>query len=157
MLRRPIESAARSGHNPTRCLITASTWIGTYNAGINRIVGKEIKPITTEHGLSNNAVLSLYEDEDGVVWVGTYGGGLNRIEGNEITVYTTKEGLFNDNVVQILEDGNGYLWISCNRGLFRLNKRELNEFARGETEKIHSIVSTQMYKLILFQIQIFLY
>lgn len=117
-----------------------SVWIGTYNAGINRIVKGEISTFTTEDGLSNNAVLSLYEDDEGIVWVGTYGGGLNRIDGDTITVYTTREGLFNDNVVQILEDDDGYLWMSCNKGLFRVRKDELNAFAEGAVDNIHSIV-----------------
>ncbi len=120
-----------------------SIWIGTYNAGINRLHNGSIQTITTADGLSNNAVLSLHEDDQGVIWVGTYGGGLNRIEGDKVTVYTTKEGLFNDNVSQILEDDSNNLWISCNQGLFRVSKQELNAYARGLLEGITSIVYDQ--------------
>lgn len=120
-----------------------STWIGTYNAGINRLKNGQIQTISEADGLSNEAVLSLYEDRDGVMWVGTYGGGLNRIEGDQITVYTTKEGLFNDNVVQILEDDRENLWFSCNQGLFRVSKQELNAYAAGTQDKITSIVYDQ--------------
>ena len=37
------------------------------------------RPYTTADGLSDNTVLSLYEDSDGCLWIGTDGGGLNRL------------------------------------------------------------------------------
>ncbi len=114
-------------------------WIGTYEAGINRLVDGRIEPLSTKQGLSSDAVLSMYEDANGVMWVGTYGGGLNRIEGTSITAYTTKEGLFNDNVQQILEDDNGNLWMSCNLGLFRVSKAELEALAAGKVDRVTSV------------------
>lgn len=118
-------------------------WIGTYNAGLNKIVNGKITKITTTDGLSNDAVLTLHEDSEGVVWAGTYGGGLNRIVGDSIAVYTTKDGLFSDNVGQILEDDNNNLWMSCNQGVFRVSKRELEAHAAGNLKKINSIVYDQ--------------
>jgi hypothetical protein len=61
------------------------------------------------------------------MWAGT-------LENGKFTRYTTREGLFNDGVFQILEDGYGNLWMSCNRGIYRVRKQELNEFAPSETE-----------------------
>lgn len=114
-------------------------WIATYDNGINRVVDGRIETLKTRDGLSHNEVLSLHEDAAGVMWIGTYGGGLNRVDGESVTVYTTKEGLFNDNVQQILEDDKGNLWMSCNLGLFRVSKAELEAFAGGKTDRITSI------------------
>nr|MBX2822862.1 hypothetical protein [Rhodothermaceae bacterium] len=111
----------------------------TYNAGLNRVLDDEIIPFTVNDGLSSDAVLSLYMDDDDVIWVGTYGGGLNRIEDGVVTTYSTKEGLYNDNVVQIFEDRQGNLWMSCNKGLFKVKKEELNAFAEGEISRITSV------------------
>lgn len=116
-----------------------SMWVGTYNAGLNRVLDDEIIPFTVNDGLSSDAVLSLYMDDDDVIWVGTYGGGLNRIEDGVVTTYSTKEGLYNDNVVQIFEDRQGNLWMSCNKGLFKVKKEELNAFAEGEISRITSV------------------
>ena len=119
---------------------SGGVWVGTYNAGLNWVKAGQVFPFSSEHGLSNDAVLSLYRDSDDVLWVGTYGGGLNRVEDGEVTVFTMKEGLFNDNIVHIVEDDEGDLWMSCNRGLFRVSKQELNAFSRGEIDRITSIV-----------------
>ncbi len=82
---------------------------------------------------------ALYEDREGVLWIGTYDGGLGRFKDGKFTRYTTKEGLFDNGVFQILEDGRGNFWMSCNRGIYRVSRQELNEFAEGKLAAIISI------------------
>jgi hypothetical protein len=74
-----------------------------------------------------------------VLWLGTYDGGLGRLQNNKFTWYTERNGLFNNGVFQILEDSRGYLWMSCNRGIYRVSKQELTEFALGKRRRISSI------------------
>jgi len=107
---------------------------GTYNVtmsggGLGRLRDGALKQFTTADGLSSDFVQALYLDHDGVLWIGTYDGGLSRYQGGRFVNYTPKEGLYNDGVFQILEDGNGYFWMSCNRGIYRVSKKELNDFA----------------------------
>ncbi|HXF06711.1 MAG TPA: sigma 54-interacting transcriptional regulator [Blastocatellia bacterium] len=110
-------------------------WIGTTN-GLSRFKDGRFTNYTTADGLSHNYVREVYEDEDGVLWIGTYGGGLNRLHDGRFTQYTKKEGLFDIVVSRILEDDQGNLWMSGNRGIFRVSRRELNDFAQ---RKIRSI------------------
>ena len=117
-----------------------AVWIGTYNAGLNKVRDDKFVSFDAAQGLADIGVLSLYEDEDGVLWIGSYGDGLIRVKDGEVTSYTTKNGLFNDTILQILEDDLGYLWMSCNQGLFRVEKKQLNEYAAGITDVIHSVV-----------------
>jgi len=74
------------------------------------------------------------------LWIGTYGGGLNRFRDGRFTVYTTDHGLPDNVIYQILDDGQGNLWMSSNRGIFRISKKELNEFARGKITSVASAV-----------------
>jgi signal transduction histidine kinase/CheY-like chemotaxis protein/ligand-binding sensor domain-containing protein/HPt (histidine-containing phosphotransfer) domain-containing protein len=90
-------------------------------------------------GLPTNMISVLCVDDDGTFWVGTFEGGLCRFKNGKFTVYTTEDGLFNDQQFQILDDGHGYLWVSCDRGIFRLSKKELDDFADGTVKSIHSI------------------
>ena len=113
-------------------------WIGGYG-GLTSLEHGKFKHWTQAEGLPSNTVRSLYEDGDGVLWIGTYDGGLGRLESDRLTRYTVREGLFNNGVFQILEDSRGYLWMSCNRGIYRVLKRELNEFAMGKRRAISSI------------------
>ena len=115
-------------------------WIGSYDAGLARYNNGEISYVTTEEGLSNDIILSLHIDKQDVLWIGTYGGGLNRYHAGRITPYTTREGLYNDNLYSILEDEAGYFWFSCNKGVFKVAKQELNEVASGSLERVRSTV-----------------
>jgi Y_Y_Y domain. len=50
-----------------------------------------------------------------------------------------EQGLFNNGVFQILEDRRGYFWISCNRGIYRVSRQELNDVADGRIARINSV------------------
>jgi ligand-binding sensor domain-containing protein len=112
-----------------------NVWVGQ-NDGLTRFKAGQSVTYTTKNGLSHNAVYAMIEDADGAYWVGTYGGGLNRLKDGKFVRYTTKEGLFDDVIFQVLDDGRGYLWISCNQGVFRVSKQELNNFADGKIKVI---------------------
>jgi signal transduction histidine kinase/ligand-binding sensor domain-containing protein len=110
-------------------------WIGGVS-GMSCYKDGKFTNYTTEQGLSNNYVRDIYEDADGTFWIGTYGGGLNRFKDGRFTPITTREGLFDNIVSRILEDDNGNLWMSCNRGIFRASRKELNELADGRLKTI---------------------
>ncbi len=113
-------------------------WFGTYG-GLTRFKNGVFTSLTTGDGLASNLVRSLYEDAENVLWIGSYDGGLTRLKNGKLTIYTTKDGLFNDGVFQILEDARGNFWMSCNRGIYRVAKQQLNDFADGKISRIGSI------------------
>jgi ligand-binding sensor domain-containing protein len=112
-------------------------WIGTYG-GLTRFKDGVFASFTTSNGLASNLVRSLYEDKEGVLWIGSYDGGLTRLKNGKFARYTSNDGLFNDGVFQILEDDDGNLWMSCNRGIYRVAKQQLHDFADGKIARINS-------------------
>jgi transcriptional regulator with PAS, ATPase and Fis domain len=116
---------------------TGALWVGT-SQGLTKIEGNTSRRYTTKDGLSNNYVRAIHEDADGVLWIGTYGGGLNRLKNGVIRPITRETGLFDNVVSSILED-RGNLWMSCNRGVFRVSRSELNDYADGRRGSVHSI------------------
>jgi signal transduction histidine kinase/streptogramin lyase len=113
-------------------------WLGGAS-GMSRFKDGVFNNYTTEQGLSNDYVRDIYEDADGTRWIGTYGGGLNRLKDGRFTHITTKEGLFDNIVSRILEDDRGNLWMSCNRGVYRASRKELNDLAEGRAKTINCI------------------
>jgi signal transduction histidine kinase/ligand-binding sensor domain-containing protein len=113
-------------------------WIGTYG-GLSRFDGESFVNYTEQNGLSGNRVRSIYEDAGGTFWIGTYDRGLNRFRDGKFTGYTTADGLFNDGVFQILEDERGNLWMSSNRGIYRVAKSQLEDFAAGKINVVTSV------------------
>ena len=113
-------------------------WIGT-TRGMSRFKDERFTNYTTGQGLSNNYVREIYEDADKTLWVGTYGGGLNRFKNGHFISITTKNGLFDNVVSRILEDGRGNFWMSGNRGIFRVSRKELDDFAEGRADSVTCI------------------
>jgi signal transduction histidine kinase/ligand-binding sensor domain-containing protein len=114
-------------------------WIGA-SGGVTRFRDRVLERWTERDGLPSPNVRALYLDADGVLWIGTYDGGLARLKDGRITRYTTTDGLFNTGVFQILPDDGGFFWIGCNRGIYRLSRRELTAFADGSTSDFTSLV-----------------
>jgi len=113
-------------------------WLGGYG-GLTRLDRGHFRRWTKADGLPSNSIRALYEDADEVLWIGTYDGGLGRLQDGRLTRYTVRDGLFNNGVFQILEDARGYLWMSSNRGIYRVAKSELNDFAAGKRRRISSV------------------
>jgi signal transduction histidine kinase/streptogramin lyase len=113
-------------------------WIGT-RAGLFRYTGRNFSPI---NGLRGSYITTLLEDSAGILWVGTHDDGLDRLargpHGLELTRYTTEQGLYSNRADQIVEDDLGFLWMSCDLGLYRVHKQELNDFAAGRVSRISS-------------------
>ena len=116
-----------------------SLWIGTLG-GLSKFKDETFTTYTTKDGLGSDVVLSLYEGRDGILWIGTNGGGLNRLKDGKFSAYTTKEGLVDDVVYRVLEDGQANLWLSSNKGIFRVNKKELDDFANGKVRSLTPVV-----------------
>jgi len=76
-------------------------------------------------GLSQNQVLSIFQDQKGFMWFGTLEG-LNRFDGYEFKVYhhqnNDSTSLSHDFVTSIFEDHQGTLWVGTSEGLSRYNR-----------------------------------
>ena len=127
-------------------------WMGTNGGGLARYQDGEFTYVTVADGLPIDLIRSLHLDRDGMLWVGTEGRGLARLDprdwtgerrGGSIVSYGTADGLFDDVIHQILEDDFGRLWMSSNRGIFRVDRRELLDFADGRVALIHSTGYTE--------------
>ncbi|UCH92697.1 MAG: response regulator, partial [Candidatus Aminicenantes bacterium] len=72
------------------------------------------------------------------LWVGTESG-LDRRKDGKFTNVTVKDGLPDDKIIRVLEDDRGNFWVSGNKGVFRVSKKELNDFCDGKTKNFHCV------------------
>ncbi len=127
--------------NDTKVIIEdgqGGLWLGSYG-GVTHYRDGKFTAWTEKDGLPGNTVRALKLDSDGTLWIGTYDSGLGRFKDGRFTRYTTKDGLFDNGVFQILEDDFGWCWMSSNRGLYRVRKQELNDFAEGKIQAINCL------------------
>lgn len=83
-----------------------------------------VRYLSIESGLSNNAVLNVYQDYKGFMWFGTYDG-LNRYDGYRFRIYKNKIGdttSLIDNAIYTIEgDSDHRLWTGGRRGICIFN------------------------------------
>src|SRR6185369_10343875 len=124
--------------NDTKVIIQdgqGGLWFGSYG-GLTHYKDGKFTAWTEKDGLPGATVRALKQDNDGTLWIGTYDSGLGRFKDGRFTSYTTRDGLFDNGVFQILEDASGWFWMSSNRGLYRVRKQELNDFADGKLKTL---------------------
>jgi signal transduction histidine kinase/ligand-binding sensor domain-containing protein/ActR/RegA family two-component response regulator len=113
-------------------------WIGTRGGGLTLIRNGTFTSFTEKDGLANNGVQGLFMDRDNTLWIATRQG-LSRLKDGRFTTYTVNDGLHANFVYGIAEDDYGALWMSCAKGIFKVSKRDLNDFAAGKISRFSSI------------------
>jgi len=80
----------------------------------------EFNHLTTDHGLTNSTVETIYQDKKGFIWIGTRDG-LNRYDGKDMIPFKTNpnqpKSLSDNFITSIAEDDKGTLWIGTINGL----------------------------------------
>ncbi len=92
--------------------------------GISGAQSITFRHLTTDEGLSQITVNSMYIDERGFVWIGTRDG-LCRYNGNDIKAFKLQKdnpnSLFCNNVLRIDGNGDGIIYLLCTEGISEFN------------------------------------
>jgi signal transduction histidine kinase/ligand-binding sensor domain-containing protein/ActR/RegA family two-component response regulator len=105
-------------------------WVGT-SLGLYRLASGRLVPFARGSVLQDSQVFVIHEDRQGGLWIGTGELGLYLVRGGKVSAFRASDGLPDDTILQILEDTGGDLWVSCNRGIFRLRRADVERFAAG--------------------------
>lgn len=114
---------------------SGTIWTGTYGGGLNCIKSNNMTGFkedmifnhfnhdpTKLSSISNDYILSIYQDHSGMIWTGTAGGGLNQFDPRGEKFMHMKHDPFDINtlshnfVMSIFEDHTGNIWIGTNGG-----------------------------------------
>lgn len=85
-----------------------------------------LRQFSNKDGLSNSAIPSLYQDQEGIIWIGSCDG-LNIFDGNSIQQYhpDSSKALLSGNLIHhIMEAEKDVLWIKTNYGFDRLDTKQ---------------------------------
>lgn len=117
---------------------SGNLWLGTFD-GLSVFKDGKFINYNRENDSPKGFVRAIYEDAEGILWFGTYSDGLVRYKDGKFFNYRAENGLFNNGVFAILEDNRGNFWMSSNRGIYRLARQELDDFAGGRIPKLNSV------------------
>ena len=130
-----------NGHKPSLKWVVnmitgrdGAIWIAGAN-GICRLKDGQFNQWTEQDGLPDTRVNYLCEDSDGAIWAGLQPG-VVRLKNNQIKVIGRKDGLLDDGIQAMVFDEYGFLWVDSSRGLFKVNRQSLNDFADVKTNRV---------------------
>jgi signal transduction histidine kinase/ligand-binding sensor domain-containing protein/DNA-binding response OmpR family regulator/HPt (histidine-containing phosphotransfer) domain-containing protein len=111
---------------------TAKGLFRTPKDGSNRLVAEEriTFPVT-----------SILADARGHLWIaGRFTGMIRyRIADRQVVHYSAATGLFDDEVFRAVCDRDGHVWASTPKGIFRVERQDLDDFADGRIPAVRSV------------------
>ncbi len=113
-------------------------WFGTHYGGVFRLQNGKWTRFTTHDGLPSDYVRCFATEPDGTLWLGTMYG-LCRWRNGVFKQVKASDGLWNESLSGIAQDPRGNFWMSSFGGIFRVSKKELNDFADGLRSAIECI------------------
>jgi signal transduction histidine kinase len=128
-----------AGISSLACEAADTVWVGT-GGGLFRWQRGKVQFWGTRDGLPTGNICSLHREPDGTLWIGTVGGGLVRMKDGHFVSISSREGLIDDVISQIIPDDADCLWLGCNRGIMRLERRELAALAEKRIPEVHPMV-----------------
>ncbi len=129
------------GSNHVRAILgdrEGALWISTFGNGVSKYSGGRFVTYNSKSGLAGDRVVAMHEDDEGALWFATRQG-LSRLAGGAFFTWGSGSGLYNPFVYAIVDDGAGNFWFSSSGGIFRVSKKELRAFARGEIASVASV------------------
>jgi ligand-binding sensor domain-containing protein/signal transduction histidine kinase len=106
--------------------VTGNLWIGTRRDGILRIGPDGVSHWSTRDGLPDNAIRSMFLDDERNLWIGMNQGGLSRWRKGPLAPYGDPEGFHANYSATAFADSRGDLWLGTwDKGLFRRHNGKL--------------------------------
>ncbi len=128
----------RSPRNKVNALCAGTNgvlWIGT-DGGLNRLKNGVVENLAASDARLKASILSMYLDAAGALWIGTRDHGLLQWKEGATREFTSAQGLFSDSIYSILEDTFTNLWLNSGRGVFRVQKAQLEALAGAKGAEI---------------------
>jgi ligand-binding sensor domain-containing protein len=110
-------------------------WIGT-RGGLSHLEHGRTSTLTTRDGLSSEVITALYQDASGALWIGTNGGGLNLLRNGHVIAFPSSSIGLPEVIHSIVEDGRGNLWLGAPTGIYRVSRRQLEDFASHPVTRV---------------------
>jgi signal transduction histidine kinase/ligand-binding sensor domain-containing protein len=117
-----------------------SLWAGGGDGNFYHVTTNGIEVLSPRTGEQRYPIWSLLLDQDETVWAGTFRGGLLRYRKGGFERFSVADGLPDSVISQLLSDEKDNLWMGSHQGIFRVARKELDAYARGERTAIASTV-----------------
>jgi ligand-binding sensor domain-containing protein/signal transduction histidine kinase len=141
-----------TGHtNPAQILLTnsdvrcfaesgdGSIWLGLQSGELFHYDYVTQHASEVSHKNFRGGIHALHCAANGVLWIGTWRNGLAFLNRGQWGTLTREQGLPGDSISDIRSDKAGNLWIGSASGIFRINRKQLDQFTAGEIKSVNCL------------------
>ncbi len=107
-------------------------WVATEARGLFLISAHGTRHLGMADGLPSDWVISIHEDERGILWLGTTDG-LALWHNGKLISLAHFGGPLRETIMQLLEDDAHQMWLTTNKGLISVARAGLDALASGAT------------------------
>jgi len=108
------------------CDAAGNLWIGTRREGLWRLASDGLSQWSSRNGLPDDAIRSIFIDDEQNLWIGMLTGGLSRWRKGALAPYGDPEGFHATYSANVFADRHGDLWFGTwGKGLFRRHNGQL--------------------------------
>lgn len=99
-------------------------WVSLYQKGVFKFEGSRFNSISEKFKLKDKFVLSMDQDENGIIYIGHKNAGLSIIFENKVYSFSKLDGLLSNAIQSVVVDNQRTVWLGTDQGL---NKLKLND------------------------------
>jgi signal transduction histidine kinase len=122
---------------------SGTLWVGAADGRLFRFASERFERVPLPGAENCGSLQSMRFEEDGTLLIATTLAGVLIVTPGEtprVRALGTEQGLPNNNVTQILTDDSGRYWFASRRGIFRIDRDQLHDFASGKTARVHAVL-----------------
>lgn len=123
-----------------------TVWIASGDGGLHRGGRNGFERLPMPEGLQPGALQSVWFDDDGTMLVGTSRSGVLIYPPGATTparILKNTHGLPSNNITNMLADDRGRCWFASRGGIFWIDRDQLNDFIKGASERVHTVLLGQ--------------
>ncbi len=125
-----------------RCFAEAkdgAVWLGAESGGLFEFKDGAMRAQPASAPVKLNNIHALHFDSQATLWIGTGGNGLAYLKNNLLGTLTDRQGLPDTKISDIQSDRRGNLWIGAASSLFRIDRKQLDEFTAGKINSVNCL------------------
>jgi signal transduction histidine kinase/ligand-binding sensor domain-containing protein len=113
-------------------------WIGA-DRMLLRISNYRVSDESSRIGTDLGSIRCCYMALDQSLWIGFNGGGMGRLRDGLFASISNRKGLLGNSISHIVDDNRGWVWLASERGVFKVQRQQLESLADGRADHLQSI------------------
>ena len=129
-------------NSDVRCFAEAADgaiWLGLQSGGLFRYDPRTRQAAKVACDIVRSSIHSIYCAANGTLWLGTWRNGLAFLNHGQWGALTHEQGLPDDSISDIRSDDHENLWIGSSSGIFRITRKQLDQFTTGEIKSVNCL------------------